>query len=95
MTTTLRHPSIEPAHPGGIVAEVIEHMGISKSEMARRLGVTRPALYNILAGRSALSADMAVRFEAVTGTAAGLLVRMQAEHDLWRARFSVAARTLS
>lgn len=54
--------------------------------MARRLGVTRAALYNVLGERSAMSADMAVRFEAVTGTSADLLVRMQAGHDLWRAR---------
>lgn len=86
MTTTLRHTSIEPAHPGALVAEVIETLHLSKAEMARRLGVTRTALYNVLDEKSALSADMAVRFEAVTGTSADLLVRMQAGHDLWRAR---------
>lgn len=91
MTTTLRHPSIEPAHPGALVAEVIETLEISKAEMARRLGVTRAALYNVLDARSALSADLAVRFEAATGTSADLLVRMQAGHDLWRARAAFKA----
>jgi addiction module HigA family antidote len=86
MTSTLRHASIAPAHPGALIAEVIEAMAISKAEMARRLGVTRAALYNVLEERSALSAEMAVRFEAATGTSAGLLVRMQAGYDLWRAR---------
>lgn len=54
--------------------------------MARRIGVTRAALYNVLGQRSAVSCDLAVRFEAATGTSAGLLVRMQAGHDVWRAR---------
>jgi antitoxin HigA-1 len=86
MTTTRRHPSIEPAHPGALVAEVIEASGIGKAEMARRLGVTRAALYNVIQERSAVSAEMAVRLESATGTSADLLVKMQAGHDLWRAR---------
>lgn len=88
---TLRHASIEPSHPGALIAEVIEAMRISKAEMSRRLSVTRAALYNVLAEKSAVSAEMAVRFEAVTGTSADLLVRMQAAHDLWRARESLKA----
>lgn len=88
---TRRHSSIEPSHPGAIVAEVIEAMEISKAEMARRLSITRAALYNVLEERSALSADLAVRFERATGTSAGLLVRMQADHDLWRARADLKA----
>jgi antitoxin HigA-1 len=89
---SLRHPSIEPAHPGAIVAETIEALAVSKSELARRLGITRAALYNVIAGRSAMSADLAVRIEATTGTSAGLLLRMQTDHDLWKARRSFAAR---
>lgn len=91
MTTTLRHPSIAPAHPGALVAEVIESLGIGKAEMARRLNVTRTALYNVLDERSALTAEMAVRFETATGTSADMLVRMQGSHDLWRARAALEA----
>jgi antitoxin HigA-1 len=91
VTGTLRHPALAPAHPGALIAEVIETSGISKAETARQLGVTRSALYNVIGERSAVSADMAVRFEAVTGTSADLLVRMQAGYDLWRARQSFAA----
>lgn len=91
MTATRRHPSIEPTHPGALVAEVIEALAISKAEMARRLGITRAALYNVLEERSGLSAKLAVRIEAATGTSAGLLVRMQADHDLWRARSALKA----
>jgi antitoxin HigA-1 len=86
MTGTLRHQSLAPAHPGALIAEVLETSGLSKSEAARQLGVTRAALYNVIDERSAVSAEMAVRFEAVTGTSADLLVRLQAGYDLWRAR---------
>jgi antitoxin HigA-1 len=86
MIMSLRLPALEPAHPGALIAEVIEALPLSKAEVARRLGVTRSALYNVIEQRSAVSAVMAVRFEVVTGTSADLLVRMQAGHDLWRAR---------
>jgi antitoxin HigA-1 len=86
MKNTLRHSRIAPAHPGALIAEVLEDSEMSKAEMARQLGVTRAALYNVLQERSAVSAKLAVRFEAATGTSADLLVRMQASHDLWRAR---------
>ena len=85
------HPSIEPTHPGFLMAEVIEHLDISKAEMARRLGVTRAALYNVLDERSAVTARMAVRFEAETSTSAEVLVLMQAAHDLWRERQALKA----
>ena len=91
MTGTLRHQSLAPAHPGAVIAEVLEASGLSKSEAARQLGVTRTALYNVIDERSAVSAEMAVRFEAVTGTSADLLVRMQAGYDLWRARQTLHA----
>ena len=86
MPKTLRHHDVAPAHPGALVAEVIEHLGIGKAEMARRLGITRTALYNVIDEKSAVSAEMAVRLERETGTSADLLVRMQASFDLWRAR---------
>lgn len=89
---TLRHPDLEPSHPGAIVAEVIDALGLSKAEMARRLGVTRAALYNVIDERSAVSATMALRFEVATGTSARLLVGMQADYDLWVARRAAERR---
>jgi plasmid maintenance system antidote protein VapI len=59
---TLRYPGLEPAHPGAMIAEVLVTSGMSKAELARKLGVTRPALYNVLAERSALSAGHVSRF---------------------------------
>ena len=83
------NPEIEPTHPGFLMTEVIGHLRLGRAEVAEKLGISRSALYNILSERSALSADVAVRFEQATTTSAGLLVSMQAEHDLWRARMAL------
>jgi antitoxin HigA-1 len=90
--TTLRHPSIEPMHPGELVAEVLEHLGMTKTTMARRMGVTRASLHNVLTEKSAVTVAFALHFEDVTGTSAGLLVRLQATYDLWHARKLHAAK---
>jgi antitoxin HigA-1 len=92
MPTTLRHPAREPSHPGALLAEIIENMGLGKAEMARRLGITRTALYNVLDQKSGVTADLALRIDRVTGTDAEALVRMQATHDLWVARRRLAER---
>lgn len=86
MTRTLRHPDLAPAHPGALVAEIMEDQKGNKTHLAEALGVTRAALYNVLDEKSAISAAMAVRIEGALGISADLLVNMQAAHDLWRAR---------
>lgn len=88
MTRTLRHPNIAPAHPGELVAEIIEDQKGNKSAIAEHLGVTRAALYNVLDEKSAVTAEMAVGLERAIGISADLLVSMQAAYDLWRARQS-------
>lgn len=56
-----------PPHPGAVVRERVIPQGMTVTEAARRLGVGRPALSNLLNGRSALSPDMAVRLEKAFG----------------------------
>src|SRR4051812_4332050 len=76
-----------PVHPGPfLVDELIEPLGLTVTETARALKVGRPALSALLNGRSAISADMAIRFERAFGVSAGLLLRMQAQHALAEAR---------
>jgi addiction module HigA family antidote len=76
-----------PVHPGPFLAdELIEPLGLTVTEVARVLGIGRPALSALLNGRSAMSADMAIRFEKAFGVSAGLLLRMQAQYALAEAR---------
>ena len=56
-----------PPHPGAVVRERVIPQGMTVTEAAKRLGVGRPALSNLLNGRSALSPDMAVRLEKAFG----------------------------
>ncbi|KAA5927678.1 HigA family addiction module antidote protein [Pantoea sp. VH_4] len=72
-----------PAHPGLVLREYLD--GISVTEAAKSLGVTRATLSRILNGNAGISADMALRLESALGTSAEMWTGMQAQHDLWAA----------
>ena len=80
-------------HPGPwLRRNFIEPYDLTQSDAAERLGVTRVALSNLLNGKSALSPEMAIRFEKAFGVSAKTLLRMQSAHDLARAQS--AAKTI-
>lgn len=73
-----------PPHPGEVLREFLpENMTID--EVARRLGVSRVQLSRVLNGRSAVSADMAIRVGLVTHTTPESWMAAQAKWDLWQA----------
>jgi addiction module HigA family antidote len=74
-------------HPGAwLRAEIVEPADLSVTALAERLHVTRQAASNLLNGNAGLSAEMAIRFEKAFGLKADTLVRMQAAHELAKAR---------
>jgi addiction module HigA family antidote len=74
-------------HPGAwLRSEIVEPHGLSVTEAASRLRVTRQAMSNLLGARAGLSAEMAIRFEKAFGVSADTLMRMQAAHDLAQVR---------
>jgi len=77
----------EPTHPGAILREdVLPSLpGMSVSEFARRLGVSRQTLRALLSGRSGVSAEMALRLGTLLGNGAQLWLDMQTKFDLWQA----------
>ncbi len=76
-----------PAHPGQFIRmEVIEPLGLSVTQAARILGVTRPALSALLNGRAALSPDMALRIEKAFGPKMDTLLRMETAYEIAEAR---------
>lgn len=82
----LRHDDVEPAHPGEFLAEiVIPGTGLTKSEIARRLGISRQTLHDILAQRQPVTPAVAIRLGKLFGDGGKVWLRMQAEHDFWRA----------
>jgi addiction module HigA family antidote len=70
-----------PSHPGKLLAYYLQ--GRSVTEVARHLGVTRPALSRVLNGKAGISADMALRISEAFSTDPDLWLRLQAQRDLW------------
>jgi antitoxin HigA-1 len=80
------HPSA-PVHPGRFVRDVVlEPLGLSVTEAAEALGVTRVALSRVLNGQAALSAEMAIRLDKTFGADMETLLRMQSAVDIARAK---------
>jgi antitoxin HigA-1 len=76
-----------PAHPGQFVRmEVLEPLGLTVTEGARALGVTRPALSALLNERASLSPEMALRLEKAFGVKMDTLLRMQTAYEIADAR---------
>lgn len=76
-----------PAHPGSFVKhEVLKAHGLSVTEAADVLGITRPALSALVNERAHLSPDMAIRIEKAFGLSMETLMRMQNNYDIALAR---------
>ena len=76
-----------PVHPGEVIRNAcLTPLGLTVTEAAHALGVTRKALSDLLNGHSGVSPDMAIRLEQVFGTTADSWLRMQIQRDLWEAR---------
>jgi addiction module HigA family antidote len=72
-----------PPHPGRIVRdECLEPLGLSVTEAARVLGVSRQALNNLVNERAGISAEMAVRLTKAFGSTPDTWMRMQVAYDL-------------
>jgi addiction module HigA family antidote len=73
-----------PSHPGEILLEMyLKPMGVTITEAADALNVSRKHVSAIINRRSPVTPDMAMRLAAVFGTEAALWVNLQAQHDLW------------
>ncbi|MGR3320272.1 MAG: HigA family addiction module antitoxin [Candidatus Anammoxibacter sp.] len=73
-----------PIHPGEILREdVLTALGLSVSEAARRLGISRQQLHRVLACTHPITTEMALRIGKFAGNGPGLWLRMQEAYDLW------------
>jgi addiction module HigA family antidote len=81
---TMRDAKRKPTHPGEVLREdVLPALKMTQGELAKRLGVSRLSVSEVLHGRRALSADMAVRIGRLTNTTAESWLQMQTSIDLW------------
>lgn len=80
-------PMKNPPHPGKVVrVSCLEPLGLSVTEGARALGVSRQALSNLVNGHARISTDMAVRLAKAFGSTTETWIRLQASFDVARAR---------
>jgi addiction module HigA family antidote len=75
-----------PPHPGELLGDTLNDIGVTISAAARGLGVTRQQLHNVIAGRSGVTAEMAVRLEKAIGSTADTWLKLQMAHDLAEVR---------
>lgn len=84
MSTTLRAKNRRPTHPGAILREdVLPSLGITQTELADRLGVSRRTVSQILHEHRPLTADMAIRLSHLLGTTPESWLNMQQALDIW------------
>lgn len=80
-------PMKNPPHPGRLVrVSCLEPLGLSVTEGAKALGVSRQALSNLVNCRSRISGDMAVRLAKAFGSTTETWIRLQAAYDVVQAQ---------
>lgn len=77
----------KPAHPGKVLREMyLDPLGLTITNTAESLGITRKTLSELINGRSGISTSMALRLSKAFGTTPELWLNMQQNYDLWRAK---------
>ena len=76
-----------PTHPGLIIRDdVLPKLQVSVNEAAEQLGVSCVTLSQVINGRSAITAEMALRVGKWVGNGPDIWLRMQGQYDLWQAK---------
>jgi len=87
----MKMPMKNPPHPGRLVKDEIEELGLTIAEAANGLGVTRQQLYRIINGECAITPEMAIRLEKAIGSTADAWLRMQMNYDLAQIRLRASS----
>jgi addiction module HigA family antidote len=77
----------KPVHPGKVfMQDVLLPLGLTVTDAARMMGITRKALSELVNEKSSCTVQMALRIAQVTHTSAESWLAMQIKLDLWKAR---------
>ncbi|WP_114779019.1 HigA family addiction module antitoxin [Botryobacter ruber] len=75
-----------PAHPGKILRNYTDATGLSVTQIAEKIRISRKVLSQILNGHAGISAEMAWKLSAAFGTSPDLWINLQKQYDLWQAK---------
>lgn len=79
-------PENKPTHPGEFIREdILKEFGLTQTELAKRLGVSRRTINQIVNEKRGVTADMALRLGQLTNTTPQLWLNLQMMYDLWEA----------
>jgi addiction module HigA family antidote len=75
-----------PPHPGEVLKKLcLEPLGLTVTEAAKALGVSRKTLSSILNGHAGVSPEMAIRLSIAFDTTSESWLNQQVQYDLWQA----------
>ena len=75
-----------PPHPGLVIKELcLEPLGVTVTDAAKALGVSRKTLSSIVNGKAGISPEMAVRLSIAFNTSSESWMNQQSQYDLWQA----------
>ncbi len=94
-TTAKRQTKLPPVHPGEILNETLEDLGLSMNRLAQEIHVPANRISGIVAGERSISGETALRLGRYFGTTADYWINMQARYDLETARDAFESRIQS
>ena len=76
----------DPPHPGEVLKELcLEPLGLTVTDAAKALGVSRKTLSMVVNGRAGISPEMTIRLSIAFDTSAESWLNQQIQFDLWQA----------
>jgi antitoxin HigA-1 len=85
MNQLIEGRQIRPMHPGEILADALEELGMTQTQFAEVLGVSRRTINEIIQGRRAITVDTAIRIGRALNGEPQLWLNLQQKVDLWDA----------
>ena len=76
-----------PPHPGGILAEELEHLDVSVDDFAKQIGVSSDLMTKILTEKESITPEIAQKISQVLkAPGVSMWIDMQADYDAWQAK---------
>jgi addiction module HigA family antidote len=83
-----------PTHPGEMLLDFLEDLGMTQTEFAHAIGVSRVRLNGLIHGRRGMTPDTALRLERTLGKPAYWWLGLQQDYDLWQIMHTAAMRRI-